>query len=106
MSKRKELKLLKSAILHDFVLLKPIIVEISGKAKIVKPQQYEDKPEYGEVILVGQGRLMPDGSIKPLNVKIGQTVLFQKYSTEKVRDPDTGVDYVLVKEEDIRLILS
>lgn len=92
---RKTINLLTSKVLHDFVLLKPIVVEeVRGLVK--KPQQYDDKPEYGEVVAVGD---------KVNAIKKGQVVLFQKYSSEKVRDPETGVDYMIVKEEDIRCIL-
>lgn len=94
MSKPK-INLLKSKILHDFILLKPFVVEeVRGLVK--RPQQYDDKPEYGEVIAVGD---------KTKAIKKGDVVLFQKYSSEKVRDPETGVDYMIVKEEDIRCIL-
>lgn len=102
--KLQKISLLKSKVLYDFVLLKPFVIEETRG--IIKPQQYEDKPEYGEVIDVGEGRLLPDGTLAKLNVKKGDIVLFQKYSSEKVRDPATGIDYMLVKEEDIRLVLK
>lgn len=104
LEKNPKLNLLKSRVLYDFVLLKPFVVE-EVRGLIKKPQQYDDKPEFGEVIATGDGRLMPDGSLAKLYVKKGDIVLFQKYSSEKVRDPESGVDYMIVKEEDIRCIL-
>jgi chaperonin GroES len=91
----KKLNLPKSKVLHDFILLKPFVVE-EVRGLIKKPQQYEDKPEYGEVVSVGH---------KVTVIKKGDVVLFQKYASEKVRDPETGVDYMIVKEEDIRCIV-
>jgi co-chaperonin GroES (HSP10) len=95
MKKQLQLNLLKSKVLHDFVLLKPFVVE-EVRGLIKRPQQYEDKPEFAEVVGVGD---------KVKVVKKNDVVLFQKYSSEKIRDPETGVDYMIVKEEDIRCIL-
>lgn len=95
LKKTIKLSLLNSKMLHDFILLKPFVIEeVRGLVK--RPQQYEDKPEFGEVIAVGN---------ETKKVKIKDVVLFQKYSSEKVRDPETGIDYMIVKEEDIRCIL-
>lgn len=95
MKKQRSLNLLKSKVLHDFVLLKPFLVE-EVRGIIKKPQQYDDKPEFAEVVGIGD---------KAKQIKKGDIVLFQKYSAEKVRDPESGVDYSIVKEEDIRLVL-
>jgi co-chaperonin GroES (HSP10) len=93
--KKLKTNLLKSTMLHDFILLTPFMVEeVQGVVK--RPQQYDDKPEFGEVISVGNDTK---------KIKKGDVVLFQKYSSEKVRDPETGVDYMIVKEEDVRCIL-
>ncbi len=93
--KNKPIDLSKAKILHDFVMVLPLIVE-EASGGIKRPQQYEDKPEYGKVILCGA-----DCS----SVSIGDVVLFQKYSTERVRDPQSGEDYLLLKEADIRCII-
>lgn len=84
--KRKEnnINLLTGRLLYDQILIKPIIIEQSSNG-LVNPQQYEDKPEFGEVLLVGNGRLLDTGTlIKPI-VKKGDIVLFQKYSAQRVR---------------------
>ena len=87
-------------ILYDNVLLKPIVVEEVGLIK--RPQQYDDKPEWGEVVACGEGRIFDNGTIIPLKVKVGDTVLFQKYSAQKIRH--LGTDYLLIREEDIHFI--
>jgi len=83
---------------YDNVLLKA--VEIESVEGLVKPDQYEDKPEFGVVIAVGEGRLMDSGTIVPMKVKVGDTVLFGMYSTEKIRNE--GIDYYIIREVDIK----
>ncbi len=84
-------------ILYDNVLIKAIEVEEVGG--IYRPQQYDDKPEIGEVIKIGEGRIFDNGTVIPLKVKIGDTVFFNKYSTTKFNS--NGIDYYIVREEDI-----
>jgi chaperonin GroES len=88
-------------LMYDNVLIKPIFIdEIDG---VKQPAQYEDKAEYGEVIAVGEGRILEDGNILPLKVKKGDKVYFEKYSALKVHN--LGKDFVIIREEDIRIIL-
>lgn len=94
--------ILKGNILYDNILLKPIVVEKEGL--VLRPQQYEDKPEWGEVIACGEGRIFDNGTIVPLKVKSGDIVLFQKYSAQKFRHG--GDDYIIIREEDIYLYAS
>lgn len=94
---KRKLNLLKGKILYDNILIKPYTVEEEGL--IVKPQQYEDKDEYGEVLAVGEGRIFDNGTIIPLKVKVGDFVMFQKYSPIEIRS--NGEDYLIVREEDI-----
>ena len=89
--------LTKGRILHDNVLVKPIRLEKNGT--LVDPQQYEDKPEFGEVLACGPGRIYDNGEVVPLTVKVGDIVFFQKYSAQKVRI--AGVDHLLIHEEDV-----
>lgn len=84
-------------ILYDNILVKA--VEIEKVDGIVRPQQYDDKPEIGTVIKVGEGRVFDNGTIIPLKIKIGQTVFFNRYSTTKLNSD--GTDYYIVREEDI-----
>lgn len=95
-----EVNLTDGKILYDSVLIKPIIVKQEGL--VLRPQQYEDKPEWGEVIMCGEGRLFDNGESVPLKVKVGDIVLFQKYSAQKFRH--NGTDYMVIREEDIYLV--
>lgn len=88
---------IKGKIIYDNVLIEPLRFDEDGMLK--DPVQYEDKPEYGIVKMVGEGRLYDNGIVVPLKVKVGDTVYFQKYSANKIRL--SGTDMILAKEEDI-----
>lgn len=90
-------QIMKGKILYDNVLIKPIVLEKVGL--VLRPQQYEDKPEFGEVLMVGEGRIFDNGTVIPLKVKVGDVVYFQKFSSQKIRVE--GVDYHIIREEDI-----
>lgn len=87
----------KGKILNDCVLVQPLTVKEDNG--LVKPQGYEDKPEYAKVLMVGEGRLFDDGTRLPPSVKEGDTIFFQKFSAQKVRI--NGADYLIIREEDI-----
>lgn len=95
--KQPSLDISKFNILYDNVFVKG--VEIEERDGIIKPSQYDDKPEIGEVIKVGEGRIFDNGNIVPLKVKAGDTVYFNKYSTVKFNFD--GEDYYVLREEDI-----
>ena len=96
----KDIKLLKGSVLHDGILVAPLVIEKSGKAgKVIKPKGYDDKDEYGTVMLVGGGKMLENGTRLPMSVKPGDFILFQKYSASKIRHE--GTDYLLIRDEDI-----
>lgn len=84
-------------VLYDNILVKSLI--ITEKNGVIVPQTYETKPEAGEVVAVGEGRLFDDGDIQPLKVKVGDIVLFNKYLSTKHNL--SGQDYYLIREEDV-----
>jgi chaperonin GroES len=63
------------------------------------PDSAKEKPQKGEVVAVGSGRVTDDGKLQPVSVKVGDTVLFDKYSGSKVTMDD--VEYLIIREEDI-----
>lgn len=87
---------------NDNILLKPIIFQDDGTG-VVKPNDFEDKAEWGEVIAVGPGRITDTGTLVPILLTEGQKVLFQKYSAQKFRH--SGVDYIIVREDDLYLVI-
>lgn len=84
-------------ILYDNVLVKGI--EIKEKDGVLLASSYEDKPEFGEVVSVGEGRIFDTGEVVQLKVKKGDMVYFNKYSSTKLNVD--GNDYFVVHEEDI-----
>ena len=83
--------------LGDRVLIKLIESEEITKGGIYIPDTAKEKPQEGEIVAVGPGKILDDGKRAPMEVKVGDIVLFAKYSgTELKRD---GVDYMLLNVE-------
>jgi len=90
--------------LHDRVLVKRLEEEEKTKGGIIIPDTAKEKPIEGEVIAVGNGKLLENGEIKPLEVKVGDKVLFGKYAgTEITID---GELYLMMREDDILGIIE
>ena len=85
--------------LHDRVLLKPVEQDAKTKGGIIIPDTAKEKPVQGKVLAVGPGARDETGKLRPLDVKVGDIVLYGKWSgTEVVVD---GEDVLIVKESDI-----
>jgi chaperonin GroES len=85
--------------LHDRVVVRRLEEERKSPGGIVIPDSAKEKPVQGEVIAAGNGKVMEDGKIRPLDVKVGDKILFGKYSGTEVR---IGNEELLVmREEDI-----
>jgi len=85
--------------LYDRIIVKRVERQKQTASGIVIPDSAGEKPEQGEVIAVGDGRLLQDGSIRPLQVKPGEQVLFGKYAGQTVKlDED---EYLVLREEDV-----
>ena len=85
--------------LPDRVLVKPLEATEVKKGGIIIPDTAKEKPQEGEIIAVGPGRLADDGKRIPLEVKKGDRVLFGKYSGTEVRLGDE--DYLILRESDV-----
>lgn len=90
--------------MDDRVLIEPMSKEEKTKSGIVLPDSAEEKPEQGRVIAIGPGRINNNGNRIPMNVKIGDTVLFTKYGPSEIKI-DNKV-YLIAKEEDILAIIE
>jgi len=91
--------------LGDRVLIKALEAEEKTKSGIVIPDTAKEKPQEGEVIAVGKGKMADDGKIVPLEVKKGDRVLYGKYSGTEVTTKE-GDEYLIMKEDDILAIIS
>ncbi|MFN3853830.1 MAG: co-chaperone GroES [Phreatobacter sp.] len=85
--------------LHDRVVVRRIDAEEKTKGGIIIPDTAKEKPQEGEVIAVGPGGRNERGELVPLDVKVGDRVLFGKWSGTEVKID--GVDYLIMKESDI-----
>ena len=91
--------------LGDRVIVRPINQEEITKSGIVLPDTAEkEKPERGEVVAVGSGKLLDNGQRVPTNVKVGQRVVFKKYSPDEIKMDNEK--YLIISEEDILAIIK
>ena len=85
--------------LHDRVIVKRLEVETKSTGGIIIPDNAAEKPSKGKIIAVGPGKRSDDGKIHALDVKVGDVVLFGKYSGNEIKE---GADeLVVMREEDI-----
>jgi chaperonin GroES len=89
--------------LHDRLLLKPLAAETKTKSGIIIPDTAQEKPQQGQVVAVGGGKRLEDGRLQPMGVKVGDKVIYGKWSGTEVKLD--GVDHVILKEEDLFGIL-
>ena len=89
--------------LHDRVLVKRFNEEERSKGGIIIPDSAKEKPIQGEIIAVGQGRIGEDGTVRALDVKKGDRVLFGKYAGTEIKID--GEEFLMMREEDILGVL-
>lgn len=90
--------------LHDRVLVKRIESEEKTKSGIIIPDTAKEKPQEGEVLAVGSGTRLENGTLHPLEVKAGDRILFGKWSGTEIKIDDK--DYIVMKESDIMGLLT
>ena len=90
--------------LHDRILVERLEEKEVKKGGIIIPDSAKEKPQEAKVIAVGNGKVGDDGKKIPLDVKAGDRILFGKYSGSEVKID--GVEYLIMKEEDILGILD
>jgi chaperonin GroES len=88
--------------LADRVVVKPIQAEEKTKGGIVLPDTAKDKPQEGEVIAVGTGRILENGTKLPPEVKVGDRVVYSKYSGSEIKID--GEEYLIIRESDVLAI--
>ena len=89
--------------LHDRVVIKRMEEEKASPGGIIIPDSATEKPVKGEVVAVGNGKIQENGSVQALDVKVGDTVLFGKYSGTELNHE--GTDYLMMKESDLMAIV-
>lgn len=90
--------------LHDRVIIKRLEAETKSAGGIVIPDAAAEKPIKGEVLAVGSGKILEDGKVRPVGVKVGEIVLFGKYSGTEVKLD--GDELVVMREDDIMAVIE
>ena len=85
--------------LHDRIVVKRLEKETKTASGIVLPDAATEKPEQGEVLAIGNGKILDDGNVRPMAVKVGDKVLFGKYAGQSVKVE--GDELLVMREEDI-----
>jgi len=90
--------------LNDHVLIKPFNTDEVSKSGIILPDTVDkEKPEEGEVVAVGPGKLLENGQRAPVSVNVGDKVIFKKYSPDELPGED---GLLMIREEDIMAIIE
>ena len=90
--------------LHDRVIIKRQEEERTSPGGIVIPDSATEKPIKGLVVAVGKGKILENGDVRPLDVKVGDSVLFGKYSGTEVKID--GDELLVMREEDIMAVIE
>jgi chaperonin GroES len=90
--------------LQDRLVVKRLAEEEKTKGGIIIPDTAKEKPIEGEVIAVGNGKVLEDGKVRPLDVKKGDRVLFGKYSGTEIKID--GVEHLILREDEVLGILE
>ncbi|GBC93233.1 10 kDa chaperonin [bacterium HR15] len=88
----------------DRVVVRPKTAEEMTKSGIILPDTAKERPQEGEVMAVGTGRVLDDGRVVPLEVKVGDRVLFSKYGGTEFKLGNE--EYIILREDDILAILQ
>ena len=97
-------KKLKIRPLHDRIIVRRLEEEQKTKGGIIIPDTAKEKPQEGQILAVGNGKILEDGKVLPLDVKVGDKVLFSKYSGTEIKID--GEEYLIMKEDDIQAIVE
>ena len=90
--------------LHDRVIVRRVEEETMSAGGIVIPDSATEKPMQGEVLAVGNGKVLDSGDTRPCDLKVGDTVLFGKYSGTEVKVD--GDDLLVMREDDIMAVMG
>ena len=90
--------------LHDRLIVERQEQETKTASGIVLPDAAAEKPDMGTVIAVGNGKILEDGKVRPLDVKVGDTILFGKYSGQTVKVD--GKEVLVMREDDVMAVVQ
>jgi chaperonin GroES len=85
--------------LQDRVIVKRVVEEEKTSGGIIIPDTAKEKPQEGKIVAVGKGKIGDDGKLTPMDVKVGDRILFGKYSGSEIKLD--GDEHLIMREEDI-----
>jgi chaperonin GroES len=90
--------------LHDRILVRRVEEEGTTRGGIIIPDSAKDKPQEGEVVSAGKGKISEEGKVRPLDVKEGDRILFGKYSGTEIKLD--GEDFIIMREEEVLGVIT
>jgi chaperonin GroES len=90
--------------LHDRVIVKRLDEDRTSPGGILIPDTAAEKPVQGKIVAVGKGKILEDGNVRPLDVKVGDKILFGKYGGTEVKVE--GEDLLVMREEDVMAVIE
>lgn len=90
--------------LHDRLIVERLAEDEKTKGGIIIPDSAKEKPQRGKVLAVGKGKVAEDGTVRPLDVKAGDTILFGKYSGTEIKIEDA--DRLIMREDDVLAVIE
>jgi chaperonin GroES len=90
--------------LQDRILVKRLTGEEKTKGGIIIPDTAKEKPQEGEVVAIGGGKVLENGTKMPLDVKVGEKILFTKYAGNEIKLE--GEEYTIMREDDILAVIE
>src|ERR1043166_869749 len=90
--------------LHDRILVRRVEESDTSRGGIIIPDSAKDKPQEGEVISVGKGKISEEGKVRPLDVKEGDRILFGKYAGTEIKLDNE--DFIIMREEEVLGIIT
>ncbi len=90
--------------LHDRILVKRVQAEERTAGGLIIPETAKEKPQEGEVIAVGPGRRMDDGSVRPIKLSAGDRILMGKYAGDEIKLD--GEEHMIIREDDVLAVVE
>jgi len=90
--------------LHDRLVVKPIEAEEKSAGGILIPDNAKEKPTKGEVLAVGEGKALDNGSVRAPKVKVGDTVIYGQYAGSSYKQD--GIEYKIIREDDVLAVIG
>lgn len=92
--------------LHDRIIVERVTEDEKTAGGLYIPETAKEKPQRGKVVAVGNGKVLEDGSIRALEVKEGDVVLFGKYSGTEVKIDNSGDTHLIMREDDVLAVIE